>query len=191
MKPNYFIIDAARLLERMAKVNEFELQIISLYKESSQENLADYAPYLIDLKSAQGAFFDFLIENGIGDSWGIFIESSLSFDEIFKHLRKFLIVKDEEGQELYFRFYDPRVLRIFLPTCDSLQLREFFGPINFFFCEDEDPNYFLKFELQNDELITNRFLFNKTEIYNETLISNKDDVLIKDIEVNDELYNIV
>jgi hypothetical protein len=75
---------------------------------------------------------------------------------LYKHFRKFLIVKTEEGDELYFRFYDPRVLRIFLPSCDKEQLKEFFGPVSYFVCEDEDPGTGLIFSLEKNVLKTEK-----------------------------------
>jgi hypothetical protein len=46
-----------------------------------------------------------------------------------------------EGWEnrMYFRFYDPRVLQAFLPTCTAEQLNGFFGPISRFFFQS-DPS---------------------------------------------------
>jgi len=85
----------------------------------------------------------------VGDAWGILIKSSFPLEELHKHFRKFLIVGTEDNQQLYFRFYDPRVLRIFLPTCDTAQLREFFGPIEYFIMEDEDTAFAIKCWLQN------------------------------------------
>jgi hypothetical protein len=66
------------------------------------------------------------------------------------------MIKTEDDQQLYFRFYDPRVLRIFLPTCDENQLREFFGPIEQFICEDEDPEFALVFSFEKNNLKTQR-----------------------------------
>jgi hypothetical protein len=40
---------------------------------------------------------------------------------------------------MYFRFYDPRVLRSFLPTCTEPECAEFFGPIGRFVMEAEQP----------------------------------------------------
>jgi hypothetical protein len=34
-----------------------------------------------------------------------------------------------------FRFYDPRVLSVFLPTCLPEQITEMFGPVTHFFVE--------------------------------------------------------
>jgi hypothetical protein len=44
------------------------------------------------------------------------------------------------------------VLRVFLPTCDEMQLRDFFGPIDNFIGEDEDPANGLVFSLHNGQL---------------------------------------
>ena len=40
--------------------------------------------------------------------------------------------------ESFLRFYDPRVLRVFLPTNDVEQANQFFGPIRRFLCEDDE-----------------------------------------------------
>jgi hypothetical protein len=66
-------------------------------------------------------------------------------------------VKTEQGKMLYFRFYDPRVLRIFLPTCDAMQLRELFGDaIDSFILEDEDPAFAIRFWQENGVLKSDR-----------------------------------
>jgi hypothetical protein len=86
------------------------------------------------------------------------LKSSLPIFELHKHFRKFLLVSTEEGKQLYFRFYDPRVLRIFLPTCNPAQLVEFFGKgIDYIIVEDEDPAFALRFRVENGVLKQNRF----------------------------------
>lgn len=128
----------------------------SLYRGRSEEQLAEVAPYLFDIPDGP-EFLDYVQSNGAGKAWGFYLVSAASFDDIFKHFRKFLIVKTDEGKELYFRFYDPRVLRIFLASCDSMQLKEFFGPVTQFFMEDEDPQYGIRFWLENAQLKSERF----------------------------------
>jgi hypothetical protein len=54
-------------------------------------------------------------------------------------------VYDEEGSYLYFRYYDPRVLRVYLPTCNESELGAVFGPIEFFLLEHEDPEFVSRF----------------------------------------------
>jgi hypothetical protein len=43
----------------------------------------------------------------------------------------------ESGERVYFRYYDPRVLRRFLPTCSPRQEEEIFGDIGTFLVEGE------------------------------------------------------
>jgi len=109
----------------------------SLYEGEKAAELAPHGPFLVEL--TQGSILTpFLVKAAWGKSWGIFAVAKLSFDEMRKHLRRFLIVNTEDGKRLLFRFYDPRVLRTFLPTCDSDQRKEFFGPIQLFLAESED-----------------------------------------------------
>jgi hypothetical protein len=151
----HILLDAARMGIKMEEAMQLESAYDSLYRGRSEENLAAVAPYIFRFASGS-PFGEWYTENGWGDSWGILLKSSWPMHELHKHFRKFLLVKTEEGKELYFRFYDPRVLRIFLPTCDETQIREFFGPVDYFIVEDEDPAYALKFWHENAVLKTQR-----------------------------------
>ena len=51
---------------------------------------------------------------------------------------RFLRVTDESGRKLLFRYYDPRVLPIYLPTCTNDELTTIFGPVDRFVTETED-----------------------------------------------------
>lgn len=66
--------------------------------------------------------------------------------ELRDHLRKIFIVNDEEGNEYSFRYYDPRVLRTYLPTCTGEEAKEFFGPIQRILVEAEVPGQMLSCE---------------------------------------------
>jgi hypothetical protein len=72
-----------------------------------------------------------LLSRGWGNSWGILTigPAHLTLDQQRRHFKKLLRVRDEAGQLLNFRFYDPRVLRNYLPTCTPDELRTFFGPV--------------------------------------------------------------
>lgn len=150
----YFLADAARMFFHFEKAATINPKFVCLYSGDTEENLKFVAPYLFIIDETE--FIDWLQEEGWGNSWGIQITCSIEIDLLKAHFRRFLMVKTEEGIQLYFRFYDPRVLRIFLPTCDTQQLKDFFGPIHFFFMEDEDPNFALKFSLKNGQLHTER-----------------------------------
>lgn len=140
----HIILDAARMGGQIDEAKEQNKSHDSLYRGGSEESLAAVAPYLFEF-SCPASFSDWYLEAGWGNAWGILLRSSRPMQELHKHFRKFLLLKTEEGQELYFRFYDPRALRIFLPTCDAGQIREFFGPIDYFIMEDKDPAFALCF----------------------------------------------
>ncbi len=149
------ILDAARVDHEMASAHELNPEGVSLYKGDPEEDLSEVAPYLFScIEKPQ--FLNWVVTTGWGKAWGVFAMSNVGFNELHRHFRRFLMVKTEDGVQLYFRFYDPRVLRIFLPTCDSLQLREFFGPVSKFVCEDEDPAFALIFFHDNTKLVTQR-----------------------------------
>ena len=53
---------------------------------------------------------------------------------------------------MLFRYYDPRVLRKFLPTCTPEQIAAFFGPADSVLIENEDGTELLRFRLVNEGL---------------------------------------
>ncbi len=113
--------------------------------------LARAAPYLVRLRKTSN-FTRWMISRGWGDCWGIFFLSTAALDPLMNHFRRFLMVKDESGKTFYFRYYDPRVLRIYLPTCSQPELETIFGPVERFFCEDENADTLLEFSRRQDEL---------------------------------------
>lgn len=151
LKPSYAILDSARIFGELNTAKKLQANFLSLFKDRSEEILSSVAPYLFPYKT-DTEFGHWLMDKGWGNAWGIYIVSPASMDDLHKHFRKFLMVQTEDGQELYFRFYDPRVLRNFLPTCDPMQLSDFFGPIAKFIVEDKDPNKLLVFEFDGSGL---------------------------------------
>ncbi len=153
---NFILLDAARMEDNIDKALEFNKKGLSLFAGTKDKMLEVVSPYLFSYnnKSEMALWMD---EKGWGNSWGVFILCYKEFDDLYKHFKKFILVKTEDGEEMYFRFYDPRVLRIFLPTCDSEQLKEFFGPVKAFLMEDENPEFAVVFMLSDsNELITNK-----------------------------------
>lgn len=71
----------------------------------------------------------------LGDNAGIFLLSRAWPKAVHAHLRTLFKVYGEDKEMFYFRFYDPRVLRTYLPTCTQKECREFFGPIRSIFAE--------------------------------------------------------
>jgi hypothetical protein len=132
----YAILDGARDPRIHELVHASELAWRCLYAGRLPAELLEVAPYLVQL-SPDAAFTRTLLAAGWGHAWGIWLVSAAPFDELRRHLRRFLQVKDEHGRRLVFRYYDPIVLTAFLPTCTAPELAELFGPIDAFLVETD------------------------------------------------------
>lgn len=124
-----------------------------LYAGPLPPELEVASPYLVQMEF-DDRFTWKVIDAGWGQSWGVFLKTDTGFEKLRKHLRQFLLVKDDRGKRLIFRYYDPRVLRVYLPTCTEKELQTVFGPIREFLMEGEDPNELLTFGLKDGKLTT-------------------------------------
>jgi hypothetical protein len=135
--PLFAVIDAARSERALVVLRESVEEHRSLYDGVTAETLADAAPYLVELRGGSRLLSTLVLE-GWGDAWGVYFSCRRSLKDVRAHLRKLLMVtREEENDVVYFRFYDPRVLPIVLPTCTVRQEAEIFGEIEQFYCEDE------------------------------------------------------
>jgi len=140
----YALLDAAQDDRVLELLRESKEQYQSLYEGQQGEELANFAPYLVELPK-DSSLLSALIEEGWGKSWGIYLTGREPFPEIRKHFRRFLLVRNPEGQESYFRFYDPRVLGIFLLAFNAEESTQFFGSVSSFCMEGEQPSTLLQF----------------------------------------------
>lgn len=154
----YVILDGARNNGIYPAVLKSECEFECLYTGELDPELAEAAPYLVKLERNK-PFVDWLIKKGWGDSWGIFMHSEAPFRDLRRHFRKFLMVYDPDSKPIYFRYYDPRVLRIYLPTCNAEDLAILFGPVKTYLLEGKRPTTLLRFsnavgQLQREEIST-------------------------------------
>ena len=140
----YAILDGARNDDIYPAVMESQCEFECLYMGELEPDVAESAPYLIKLERDK-PFTEWLLKEGWGDSWGIYVQTNLGMRELRRHFRKFLMVYDPEHKPLYFRYYDPRVLRIYLPTCNAEELDIVFGQIKNYILEDQNPEVLLRF----------------------------------------------
>jgi len=133
----YVILDAARDESVYKKIQEAGHKDSCLYSGMRAQALAEVAPYLIPLKR-EDPFTEWVFNLGWGNSWGIFLESPATLEQLKRHFQSFIIVSTEDGKSIYFRFYDPRILRVYLPTCRRRELQTFFGPVKSYWLEDMD-----------------------------------------------------
>ncbi|MBC7976712.1 MAG: DUF4123 domain-containing protein [Myxococcales bacterium] len=130
----YAILDGARDPRIHQLVASSELTWRCLYAGALPAEVLEVAPYLAHVRP-NSTLTRALLSTGWGCAWGIWAMSAAPFDELRRHLRRFLRVRDESGRRLLFRYYDPVVLAAFLPTCTTRELGELFGPIDVFIVE--------------------------------------------------------
>jgi hypothetical protein len=143
---SYAILDAARDPRIYARLRTLKTGLVSLYRGQPEEALAPVAPYLISL-AENAELRKWILSEGWGNSWGVFMTATAGIDDLRQHFRHFLLVRDADGKRLYFRFYDPRVLRVYLPTCTESELHQLFGPVESYFMESEDGRSVLEYRL--------------------------------------------
>ena len=143
-EPLFALLDAAHDPNVLPLVRSLPETHQSLYEGEKGEALASVAPYLVALPKGSKSL-ETIVQKAWGQSWGIFVSTHLPFPDVRNHFRHFLLVKTEDDQQLYFRFYDPRVLRVFLPTCGPHDASQLFGPIRSYLMEGESPDILLKF----------------------------------------------
>ncbi len=140
----YAVLDGASIPLLRDKLYEDDPEYVCLYAGDLEPDMEEVAPYLVRLE--QGSpFTDWIISNGWGNHWGIFASTKEDLRTVRKHFRTFLLVQDPEGKTLYFRYYDPRVMRVYLPTCNDDEARAVFGPLHWYLMEGEEEGELIRF----------------------------------------------
>lgn len=135
---HYAVVDTARDDAILSFVRTQGDKAVCLYRGDARIRLANYAPYLFQIDTGCAVTRQFLAK-GWGQSWYILIGSPHPIADIAWQLRKALIVRTDEGQDFYFRFYDPRVLRAYLAMSSQDDADKLMGnAMVTLFCESHD-----------------------------------------------------
>lgn len=137
------------LLERLDA--DASLEAECLFQGELEPDMAEVAPYLVRLDLGS-ELTDWIVRTGWGQHWGSFVTSRQGFLALRDHLRALTLIYQRDGTPLYFRYYDPRVLRVFLPTCSPEQLKQMFGPVDAFLAENEAGDAVSIYRLNGQEL---------------------------------------
>ncbi|MFO7639969.1 MAG: DUF4123 domain-containing protein [Candidatus Competibacteraceae bacterium] len=140
----YAVLDGASIPNLLSLLAEHAVEHVCLYRGELDPELAQTAPYLVHLPE-ESSFSRLFLRGGWGQHWGILVLSREGLRALRMHFRKFLMVSAPDGKPLYFRYYDPRVLRVYLPTCNGAELETLFGPVSAYVLEGEKPEVLLRF----------------------------------------------
>lgn len=135
----YAILDAAKFQWGFSEIEDCELPFRCLFKGKAAKELENVAPYLIEI-NPEAIFTRRLFTHNpkMPDEmtsvhlWrkdpGIYVRSRASFDDFWKHLRKFTRIQDEAGKWYYFRFWEPRWLQYVLKSIPREQSIKLLAP---------------------------------------------------------------
>jgi hypothetical protein len=147
----WMILDGARDRRIYSDLMNSHFLYSCLYSGDISHELEAAAPHLVQLEY-EDKETRALIQRAWGKSWGIFLRCESRMERLRRHLRTFLIVNSWKGQRLLFRYYDPRILRVYLPTCATGELQTVYGPIKQFWTEDESGASLLEFDFNRSRL---------------------------------------
>ena len=150
----YAVLDGASVPGLVARLYELRPEFECLHRGELAPDMAEVAPYLVRLEP-ESDFADWAL-GGWGRHWGVFAAADADLRAMRRHFRSFVVVYTADGKPRYFRFYDPRVLRVYLPTCNAAELETVFGPVACYVLEDEDPHTLLRFSRAGGALRSQR-----------------------------------
>lgn len=134
VQPLYAVLDTARDRDILPLLEKCGSEYRLLYGNRLASTMDGLGPHLTSLPKRTPILTQ-LLEKGWGNSWGIFLTSHADLPAVRRHLRRLLAARLPNGKYALFRFYDPRVLRDYLPRRDAAENAKFFGPITAIFLE--------------------------------------------------------
>jgi hypothetical protein len=135
----FALLDGASAPKLVKSLYQHKPEFCCLYPGELSPDMAAVAPYLVRLESGK-EFTDLLLQEEWGGHWGMFVASAADLRALRDHFREFHKVELPDQRTVIFRYYDPRVLSIFLPVCSAMELAQFFGPVQSFILEGEAPD---------------------------------------------------
>ena len=140
----YCIVDCAadETLYPVLKNSDWEYrclykQGIHFHAERITDALAATAPYLLKL-DPDTMTVEHFIRQRLGKNQAVFFQSDASINDLEKHFSGMLKAMDEKGTVFNFRYHDPRILSVYLPTCTEEEKHIFYGPVDIFWTENEE-----------------------------------------------------
>ena len=134
----YLLIDCAGIEGGEARIPKHIFsELECLFTGDLAEELADVGPYLGRLNSFHSAVAD-TVKDLLSRHVGMLVvlqdappeKAEMTFSQLHRHFRKLNVVYGPNGNPLFFRYYDPRVVVDVLKVMDAKQLNAFFGPVD-------------------------------------------------------------
>lgn len=135
------IFDSARNVDFIKNLVPGDVKYRSLFQGTMFEQSSVLSGYLVECKK-ESPLFRWMTTKAWSKGCCIYLTSMSSFDELFSHFQKFNRVRMENDKVVLFRYYDPEVLRAWLPGCSRIELDTFYGEtVATLFTENEDSDF--------------------------------------------------
>lgn len=133
----YLLIDAARSAEIVPVIEALSDTAQCLFDGEAREDLGHLAPWLVPLDRSS-AVLEWFVETCLGKDRGIFLQAGPVARHVKSSLKRSLMVTDETGREMFFKFYRPSVLRSYFPELSADQRALMMRGMDAFWAESED-----------------------------------------------------
>lgn len=133
------------------------LQFECIFGGEQEAGVAEVAPYIARLEA--GSEFAGWAMGGWGQRRGIFVTvpSDVGLPVLRRHFRKLNMVYGPDGHSMLFRYFDPRVMWMFLSACDRQQVKGVFGPVSSYVFEGIAENEGVTISLLDGGLVHQQF----------------------------------
>lgn len=125
----YLLLDGAKIENLPARIYSLDENPIVewLYHSTPLQEVFDVGPALVVLRANTA------LEKAFTEDWqndaGLIIESDAPIQQLTEHLRSLIHVRVTGDASMLFRYYDPRVMRHWLPPLNPAEKDHLMGPI--------------------------------------------------------------
>lgn len=126
----YLLLDGAQIENLPARLYSLDDNPIAewLYHATSYQAVFDVGPALVVLRTQSA------LEQAFMDHWqhdaGLVIESDAPMQLLAEHLRSLIHARVPGDASMLFRYYDPRVMRHWLPALSTAEKDHLMGPVS-------------------------------------------------------------
>ncbi|MFV3126332.1 DUF4123 domain-containing protein [Niveispirillum sp. KHB5.9] len=120
------VIDGAACPNLLDQIDREQPDHVCLYRGELEAPVAHVAPWLVRLEP-ESEFSRWLLGEGWGRGWFSLTMGIQPLHALRSQFRRLLLVKLPDGRIVYFRFYDPRVLRLYLRECGGEEATAILG----------------------------------------------------------------
>ncbi|WP_304641841.1 DUF4123 domain-containing protein [Pseudomonas sp.] len=126
---HYLVLDGAQIEDLHRQIYELEPapEFFLLYHQTRYSELADVGPVLVRAEPGSPLETEFKA-NWITNA-GFSLTSAMPTAVLVDHLRSLIHLRTNADVVLLFRYYDPRILRIWLDSLDEAERARVMGPI--------------------------------------------------------------